>query len=108
MPHLPGLLAPSLEVEWQAPEGPGIRTDSHCYPGYEIPIFYDSLLAKLIVHGPDRNAAIERMRHALADFKVAGVGTSLPFLTHALGDAAFGAAKVNTNLVAELISTMPV
>ena len=91
---------------WDPPQGQGIRLDSHCFAGYEIPIFYDSLLAKLIVHESDRDAAIRRMSQALADFRIEGVGTTLPFLAHAIQDEAFGAGRVNTNLVAQLIAEM--
>ncbi len=62
-----------------APGGPGVRVDSHCYPGYSIPPFYDSLLSKLIVWGTDRNEAIRRMLRALDEYAITGVNTTFPF-----------------------------
>src|SRR3954471_6157350 len=64
-----------------APGGPWTRVDSHCYPGWTISPYYDSLIAKLIVWAPDRPAAIERMRRALSEFQIEGRGvkTTIPF-----------------------------
>ncbi|MFB3738152.1 MAG: acetyl/propionyl/methylcrotonyl-CoA carboxylase subunit alpha [Candidatus Velamenicoccus archaeovorus] len=64
---------------WHAPQGPWIRTDTHCYPGYVVPPFYDSLLAKVIVSGATREEALRRARRALAEHEVLGVPTSLTF-----------------------------
>ena len=85
------------EVEW--PEGPGIRVDSHLYAGYEIPPYYDSLLAKLIVWGEDRTEALSRARQALADCRIEGVKTNLPFHRAIVDNAAFVDAEVSTNLL---------
>lgn len=71
---------PGEIVTWQPPEGPGIRVDSHCHPGYVVPPFYDSMLAKLIVHGTDRSDALRRMTEALAAFRQTGIDTTLDFL----------------------------
>jgi acetyl-CoA carboxylase biotin carboxylase subunit len=59
---------PGRIEEWQPPQGAGIRLDTHCYPGYFVPPYYDSLLAKLIVHGSDRKEAADRTRQALTSF----------------------------------------
>jgi len=88
---------------WSPPEGPNIRVDSHCYAGYQVPVHYDSLLAKLIVYGSDRAQALERMLRALEQFTVLGIGTSLPFLHFVVGRPEFAAGGVNTRLVEELI-----
>ncbi|HXV79400.1 MAG TPA: acetyl-CoA carboxylase biotin carboxylase subunit, partial [Candidatus Binatia bacterium] len=64
---------PGHIVAWQAPQGAGIRVDTHCYAGYFVPPFYDSLLAKLIVHGGERAAAVDRTKQALASFQVQGI-----------------------------------
>jgi acetyl-CoA carboxylase biotin carboxylase subunit len=85
------------EVEW--PEGPGIRVDSHLYAGYEIPPYYDSLLAKLIVWGEDRAEALVRARQALGDCRIEGVKTNLPFHRAIVDNAAFVDAEVSTNLL---------
>jgi len=99
--------SPGTITAWQPPEGPGIRLDSHCYEGYTVPMFYDSLLAKLIVTGPDRAQALAAMNEALSHFRIEGVGTTLAFLRHAIGDADFASGKVNTTLVDRLIREMP-
>ncbi len=61
------------------PGGPGIRVDTHTYSGYDIPPFYDSLVAKLIAHGKDREEAITRLRRSLDEFVIEGVKTTIPF-----------------------------
>jgi acetyl-CoA carboxylase biotin carboxylase subunit len=81
---------------WQAPEGAGIRVDSHCYSGYFVPPFYDSLLAKLIVHGNDRSQAAARTKQALAAFQVSGIDTGIPFLQTIIDDGDYLNGKVNT------------
>ncbi|HLQ31928.1 MAG TPA: carbamoyl phosphate synthase, partial [Chloroflexota bacterium] len=73
--------SPGLISAWEPPGGPGIRVDTHRYAGNVVPPFYDSLLAKLIVHGADRAQALERMSDALGRFRVAGIDTTIPFLT---------------------------
>ncbi|HXV48886.1 MAG TPA: acetyl-CoA carboxylase biotin carboxylase subunit [Candidatus Binatia bacterium] len=87
---------PGLISQWQAPAGPGIRIDTHCYPGYFVPPYYDSLLAKLIVHGKRRDDAANRTVQALDDFHVAGVDTLIPFLKEVISDAEYRAGNVNT------------
>jgi acetyl-CoA carboxylase biotin carboxylase subunit len=83
----------------QLPGGPGIRIDSHVYAGYRVPPYYDSLLAKLIAWGNDRDEAIARMRRALAEMRVDGVPTTLPFHARLLADARFQRADVHTRFV---------
>ena len=98
--------SPGRLVEWRPPEGPNIRLDTHCYAGYTVPLYYDSMLAKLIVYGCDRTEALERMRRALEQFSVTGIGTTLTFLHFVMGHPDFAAGKVNTNLVERLIEQM--
>jgi acetyl-CoA carboxylase biotin carboxylase subunit len=76
-----------------------VRVDSHIYPGYEVPPFYDSLLAKLIVWGETREVAVARSRRALAEFQVGGIHTNLPFHRGIIDNAAFLQAEVSTNLL---------
>src|SRR5262249_25947814 len=64
---------------WAPPTAHDVRVETHCYAGYRVPPFYDSLLAKLIVHGTDRRSAINRMVEALRAFEVSGVPTTIPF-----------------------------
>ena len=87
---------PGRITEWQPPEGAGVRLDSHCYPGYFVPPYYDSLLAKLIVHGADRSAAANRTKQALASFWVQGIDTGIPFLQTVIDDSDYRGGKVNT------------
>jgi acetyl-CoA carboxylase, biotin carboxylase subunit len=81
------------------PSGPGVRVDTHLYPGYEIPPFYDSLLAKVVVWGDTREVAIARSRRALAELQIGGVKTNVPFHRGILGNDAFLEARVSTNLL---------
>jgi acetyl-CoA carboxylase, biotin carboxylase subunit len=87
---------PGRITHWEAPSGPGVRLDTHCYPGYFVPPFYDSLLAKLIVHGAGRSEAIARTKQALATFQVQGIDTGIPFLQTVVDDADYLAGNVNT------------
>jgi acetyl-CoA carboxylase biotin carboxylase subunit len=81
------------------PGGPGVRVDTHLYPGYEVPPFYDSLLAKMIVWGEDRAQALARSRRALAELEVGGVKTNVPFHRGIIDNEAFVDARVSTNLL---------
>jgi acetyl-CoA carboxylase, biotin carboxylase subunit len=81
------------------PAGPGVRVDTHLYPGYEVPPFYDSLLAKVIVWGETREAAIARSRRALAELEIGGVTTNIAFHRGILNNDAFLDARVSTNLL---------
>jgi acetyl-CoA carboxylase biotin carboxylase subunit len=62
---------------WHAPGGPGVRVDSHVYSGYNVPPNYDSLIGKVITHGDTRDAAIARMRNALAEMVIEGIKTNV-------------------------------
>ena len=88
-----------LVSEVQLPGGAGVRVDTHLYPGYEIPPYYDSLLAKLIVWGEDREEALARSKRALAELRIDGVKTNLPFHRAIVDNAAFVDAEVSTNLL---------
>ncbi len=82
-----------------APGGPGVRMDSHLYAGYDVPPFYDSLLGKLIVWGPDRPAAIERARAALDELVIEGLVTNAPFHRALLRNEVFLEGRMTTNLL---------
>ncbi len=71
------------------PGGPRVRVDTHCYQGYTVPPYYDSLLAKVIVHGKDRREAMDVMLRALAEFTLDGVQTTIPFHRQLLAHPAF-------------------
>ena len=87
---------PGRITEWQAPEGAGIRLDTHCYPGYFVPPYYDSLLAKLIAHADTRQDAAKLMNKALDDFHVSGIDTLIPFLKTVITDPEYRRGTVNT------------
>jgi len=95
--------APSIgTVEtYVAPGGPGVRVDSHLYAGYSVPPYYDSLLAKLIVHARDREGAIRRGLRALDEFAVSGMETTLPLHLAVLEDEEFLKGGVTTSFLAE-------
>ena len=88
--------SPGRISRWEPPEGTGIRVDSHCYEGYTVPPYYDSLLAKLIVTGDTRMEAIARLQRALARFHVEGVDTTISFLSSLVERADFIAGRVST------------
>jgi acetyl-CoA carboxylase biotin carboxylase subunit len=82
-----------------APGGPGVRMDSHLFAGYEVPPFYDSLLGKLIVWGPTREAAIARSRVALGELLIEGIVTNISIHQALLSSEAFLEGKMTTNLL---------
>ena len=81
------------------PGGPGVRVDSHIYAGYDVPPHYDSLLAKLVTWGRDRQEATERMRRALQECMIEGVSTTIPFHRGLLADPAFTSHDVTTTFI---------
>ena len=88
-----------LVERYHAPGGPGIRMDSHLFSGYEVPPFYDSLLGKLIVWGPDRPSAIARSRVALDELVVDGVATNVSIHQAMLLNETFLEGRMTTNLL---------
>ena len=92
---------PGRITQWIPPQGPGIRVDSHCYAGYFVPPYYDSLLAKVITSGTERSKALERMKDALESFSVYGVETTIPFLKYLLNDPEYREGRLNTQWVEE-------
>jgi len=86
---------------WRAPAGPGLRVDSGVVTGTLIGHHYDSMLAKLIAHGHDREAARRRLRRALGDLEAAGVGLNTPFLRELLDLPGFAAGRPHTALIDE-------
>ena len=97
-------LPASGEIEFFLPPGgPGVRVDSHIYAGYTPPGAYDSLLAKIITYGADRDDALNRMRRALHECIITGIKTSIPFQLELIDDPAFRAGDISTGYVAELL-----
>ena len=87
--------SPGLITHFHSAGGPGVRVDSHVYEGYRVPPNYDSMIGKLIVHGPDRETAIARMRVALSEMVVDGIKTNIPLQQRILADAGFAAGGQN-------------
>jgi acetyl-CoA carboxylase biotin carboxylase subunit len=84
---------------FHAPGGPGIRVDSHIYSDYQVPPFYDSLVAKIIAHGADRQEAIARMRRALSECVIEGIPTSIPLHLVVLANPTFLAGGATTKFL---------
>ena len=97
--------SPGRITQWHAPQGAGIRVDTHCRSGYHMPPFYDSLLAKLIVAGSSRMEALERMRAALNDFTVCGIDTTIPFLSSMMQRSDFANNHFNTRWLEEVVGS---
>ncbi len=85
------------------PQGPGIRVDSGVYAGWEVPIHYDPLIAKLVAHGSDRAQAIARMKRALGEYEVGGIRTTLGLFKGLLADPAFVAGELSTGFIEEYL-----
>jgi acetyl-CoA carboxylase biotin carboxylase subunit len=81
--------SPGTVKRFEAPGGPGVRVDTHLYDGYRIPPNYDSMIGKLIVHGPDRATAIARMQLALAETVIEGVKCNIPLQQRIMADVGF-------------------
>ena len=87
-----------IEV-FHLPGGNGVRVDTHAYAGYTVPPFYDSMIAKIIVHGADRPEALAKMRLALDTFIVQGVTTTIPFLAKVMDHPDFIRGEVHTKFL---------
>ncbi len=90
---------PGLLSALRLPGGPGVRVDSHVYPGYRVPPYYDSLIAKLLTWGRNREEALSRMRRALDELHIEGVTTTAPFLRRLLDTDTFVAGQMHTRFV---------
>jgi acetyl-CoA carboxylase, biotin carboxylase subunit len=91
--------SPGTITAYHPPGGPGVRVDTHIYAGYSVPPHYDSLLAKVIVHGNTRDEALARMRQALDSFIIEGVTTTIPFLSRVMRHPDFIAGRVDTKFL---------
>jgi acetyl/propionyl-CoA carboxylase alpha subunit len=92
---------PGRVLRWAMPAGPGVRVDTAIEAGDRVPAEYDNLMAKLMVHAGDRDAAIDRLRRALDETEIAGIQTTLPFHRFVAHDPTFRAAELSTGWVAE-------
>jgi acetyl-CoA carboxylase biotin carboxylase subunit len=87
-------------TDYAPPGGPGIRLDTHLHAGYRVPIHYDSLLAKVIAWGRDRDECVQRMARALDECVIGGVPTNVPFLRRVMADPTFRSGDAHTDYVA--------
>src|SRR5256714_1720235 len=81
------------------PQGPGVRNENGVYSGYNVPVFYDPMLSKLVCHAPTRGEAIERMRRALIEYRVDGIETTIPFFRFIMDHPDFRAANFDTGFI---------
>lgn len=95
--------SPGVIRELVEPQGPGVRVDSGVYRGWEVPIHYDPLLAKLVTYGADRPQAIARMRRAVAEYRIHGIHSNLSFFDGVLADPEFVAGRLSTNFIEEYL-----
>jgi acetyl-CoA carboxylase biotin carboxylase subunit len=96
--------SPGLITAFNLPGGPGVRVDTAAYPGYVVPPFYDSMIAKVIVHAPTRELAIARMRRALEGMVVEGIRTTIPLHLKIMDDANFRAGEFSTKFMENFLS----
>jgi acetyl-CoA carboxylase biotin carboxylase subunit len=85
------------------PAGEGVRVDTHIISGSRVPPFYDSLLAKIIVHGSDRSSTLKRLRQAIAETRIEGVTTNLCFHAELLADPEFENGVVDTSYLTRFL-----
>jgi acetyl-CoA carboxylase biotin carboxylase subunit len=100
------LPAPGTVTRFRPPLGPGVRVDTHVVDGYQIPPFYDSLVAKVIVWGEDRPAAVRRARRALTEFELEGVPTTRELALDILESEPFASGRYTTAFIAETGATL--
>jgi acetyl-CoA carboxylase biotin carboxylase subunit len=102
-PDLGFLPSPGRILSLRTPHGPGVRDDGWVEPGTEVPIYYDSLLSKVIVWGRDRAQATARMRRALREYEISGVRSTLPFSQWLLARPEFVEARFHTRFLDEVL-----
>jgi acetyl-CoA carboxylase, biotin carboxylase subunit len=97
--------SPGTIVALRAPAGPGIRDDSGVTAGSAVPVFYDSLISKLVGWGSDRPAAIARLNRALGEYRIAGVRTTIPFFRWLLTQAEFAEGRFDTTFLDRVLAS---
>ncbi len=98
------LPSPGRITRLEEPAGPGVRLDSGIYEGWDVPVEYDPLLAKLAVWAPSREAAVARMKRALGEYVIAGIATNLAFFGEIMDDAGFRAGALSTAFLDEFFA----
>ena len=99
--------SPGRITLWHAPGGPGVRVDTHIYNNYRVPPNYDSMIAKLIVHGGTREQALARMRTALSETVIEGIHSNIPLHRDLMADAGFGEGGTNIHYLEKWLSQRP-
>jgi acetyl-CoA carboxylase biotin carboxylase subunit len=99
--------SPGIIRRLHEPNGPGIRIDSGVYEGWDVPIHYDPLIAKLVTHGSDRSQAVARMQRALSEYRIEGIKTTTGFFSELLSDPQFLAGDLSTGLIEEFLRRRP-
>ena len=95
--------SPGLVTRFDMPGGPGIRIDTHMTAGGRVPPYYDSLIAKIVAHGPTREEALTRLRIALAEARVEGIATNLPLHRRIVEDPGFNAGGVDIHHLSRML-----
>ena len=96
--------SPGTITAFNLPGGPGVRVDTYVYPGYRVPPFYDSMIAKVIVHARTRELAIARMRRALEAMVIEGIKTTIPLHLRIMDDPDFQAGNISTRFLEGFLS----
>jgi acetyl-CoA carboxylase biotin carboxylase subunit len=99
------LPSPGIIENYHAPSGVGVRVDSHCFQGYEIPPYYDSLVAKLITHGETRKEAIDIMKRSLDEFVIEPIPTTIKMYKEVLKVPEFLKGKYYTDFIDKFINS---
>jgi acetyl-CoA carboxylase biotin carboxylase subunit len=97
--------SPGLVRAIRAASGPGVRDDGGVLPGFTVPVFYDSMIAKLVAWGSTRDDAIARLRRALGEYEVLGIKTTIPFFLWLVDQADFQAARFDTTYLDALLAS---
>src|SRR5262249_32233128 len=97
------LPSPGRITRLSVPSGPGVRDDSGVYDGWEVPLFYDPMISKLIAWGATRSEAIARMKRALGEYQVGGIRTTIPFFLSVLDDEEFARGEIDTGYIARFL-----
>jgi acetyl-CoA carboxylase biotin carboxylase subunit len=100
------LPSPGTITSLRTPSGPWVRDDSGVYPGSEISVYYDPMISKLVAWGETRPEAIERMRRALAEYRVGGIKTNIPFHLRVMDNAEFQSGDYDTGFIARNEATL--
>ena len=96
---------PGRITEFIPPGGPGVRVDTHVYSGYQMPSHYDSMIAKLIVHGSNRGEALNILRRALDEFRVEGIKTTIPFHRDLIEHREYASGNYDIYFVDDFVGT---